>query len=265
MTVNSIEYITKKHFRSGLNVFVMLINAAAAALSGYLAVMDGWNPGFAVFAGFAAITALFSVISLFSVRLGCTLMRFSISVNAIISFFTAMAMFTLGYLFFRHSGTQDRINELLTSFGYNTIATQPNVTGALLFAGSILFYVASACAFFGHRFLGAARTCASGTLKRSGFRVFPVLSVVLFFFGAGAAVVFLALSGDSYIHEFLSDRFSMLTALLYLLLLLHLLFSGVSASTFARRSFAFKVFENKVMRPSLPPTLFLQNSSYDLI
>ena len=40
----------------------------------------------------------------------------------------------------------------------------------------------------------------------------------------------------------------MLTALLYLLLLLHLLFSGVSASTFARRSFAFKVFENKVMK-----------------
>ena len=248
MTVNSIGYITKKHFRSVLSIFVVLLTVAVAALSGYLAVMKGFQPGFAAFAGFAALAALFSAVSLFSVRIGCTLLRYCIAINAIVSFFTAMGMFTLGYLFFRHSGTQDRINELLSSLGYNTIATQPNVTGILLFAGSILLYVASACAFFGHRYLGAARTCASGTLKRSGFRVFPVISVVLFLFASGAAVIFLALSGDSFIDQLLTDRYAMLTALLIVLLLLHLLFSGICASAFARRSFAFKVVENRVMK-----------------
>ncbi len=249
MTNNSIDYITKKHFRSWLSVFVTLITVAVAALSSYLAVMNGGvNPGWAVFSGFAALSALFSVVSFFSAGIGCTLMRVSITVNAFVSFFTAMGMFTLGYLFIRHSGTQERVNELLSSMGYNTIATQPNVTGILLFAGSVLLYIASACAFFGHRYLGAARTCASGSLKRSGFRVFPVLSVVLFLFSAGAAAVFLKLSGQTFIDEILSDKFSMMVALLIVLLLLHLLFSGLCARAFARKSFAFKVFEKKIMK-----------------
>ena len=99
MTNNSIDYITKKHFRSWLSVFVTLITVAVAALSSYLAVMNGGvNPGWAVFSGFAALSALFSVVSLFSAGIGCTLMRVSITVNAFVSFFTAMGMFTLGYL-----------------------------------------------------------------------------------------------------------------------------------------------------------------------
>ena len=248
MTNNSIDYITKKHFRSGLSVFVTLLTIAVAALSGYLAVMNGFHPQFAIFSGFAGLSALFSVISLFSAGTGCTLMRMSITVNALVSFFTAMGMFTLGYLFIKHNGTQDRINELLSSLGFNTIATEPKFTGILLLAGSVLLYIASACAFFGHRYLGAARTCASGTLKRSGFRVFPVLSVVLFLFTTAAAAVILTLSGRAYINEIMSDRFLMLSALLIVLLLLHLLFSGICARSFARKSFAFKVFEKKIMK-----------------
>ena len=245
MTMNSIEYITKKHFRSGLSMIVTLIAVAIAVLSAYLAFMKGFSP---VLAAFAFLSALFSIVSLFSAGKGCTLLRIPIAVTAVACFFTAMGMFTLGYLFIIHSGTQERINELLKSLHYNTIATQPNVTGALFIIGSVLLYIASGCAFFGHRYLGAARSCSSGTLRRSGFRVFPVLSVILFVLTAGAAAGFLLLSGDSFITELTTDPFSMMTALLLVLLMLHLLFSGICAGSFARKSFAFKVFEKQIMK-----------------
>ena len=248
MTVNSIDYITKKHFRAGLSVLVTLTAFAVAGLSGYLSVSKGMHTGFAAFAVFAGLSAVFRAITLFSPRTGSTLLRLSVSVNALVCFFAAMGLFTLGYLFFRHDGTQDRVNELLASVGYNTIATQPEVTGALLFAASVLLYMASGCAFFCHRTLGAVKSCASGTLKRSGFRIYPVLSVILFLLATGAAAALLLLSCSAFLKELLSDRDMLLTALLMILLLLHLLLSGLCAGSFARKTFAFKVFEKQIMK-----------------
>lgn len=248
MTKNSIDYITKKHFRSPLSVFVTLIAAAVAALSAYLSVINGFNAAFAGFAGFAFFSALFSAVSLFSAGKGCTLMRIAISVNALVSFFAGMGTFTLGYLFLRQGGTQDRINELLRDFGYVTIATTPTTTGVLLFVGAVILYLASGCAFFGHRYLGAARSCSEGTLKRSGFRVFPLLSFLLFISLGGAAAVFFLLSDVSYFKGIAADCNSLLIAVLAVLLMLHLLFSGICARAFARKTFAFKVFEKQIMK-----------------
>lgn len=249
MTGNSIDYITKKHFRTGLSIPVTLVTAAVAGLSGYLSVMNGGiNPGFAAFAGFAGLSAVFSAISHFSPKTGCTLLRIPIAVNAIVCFFTAMGMFTLGYLFLRQSGTQEYINELLKSFGFNTIVTKPDVTGVLLLAGSVMLYIASACAFFGHRYLRGAKLCSTGTLKRYGFRYFPLISIILFVLAAGGLVVFLALSGNSFIDEVLSDNYLLLSGLLIALLLLHLLLSGLCARALARKTYAFKVFEKQIMK-----------------
>ena len=248
MTTNSIGYITKRHFHSGSSIFTALIAVAVAGVSAYLSVMNGFHLGLAAFAGFSAVSALFTVISLFSVGTGCTLMRISIAVNALACFFAGMGMFTLGYLFIRHSSTQNHINTLLAELGLNTIATPPNVTGAILFIGSVILYLASGCAFFGHRYLGAARTCASGKLRRSGFRVFPLLSFILFICVSVSAAVFLHLLSETFTDEILSDRFSLGIVLLMALLLLHLLFSGLCARAFARKSFAFKVFEKQVMK-----------------
>ncbi len=248
MTKNSIDYITKKHFRSFSSFLVTLITAAIAALSAYLSVMNGLNAAFAVFAGFAILSVLFSVISLFSPGTGCTLMRITISVNAFACFFAGMGTFTLGYLFIRHGGSQDRINDLLREFGYGTIATAPKTTGALLFAASVILYLASGCAFFGHRYLGAARSCCEGTLKRNGFRVFPLLSFLLFAAVGCAVAVFFLLSGQSFIDQITAGLYPMLVLLLLALLLLHLLFSGICARSLARKTFAFKVFEKQIMK-----------------
>ena len=248
MTKNSIDYITKKHFRSPLSVLVALIAAAAAALSAYLSVRNGFPAAYAGFAGFAFISALFSAVSLFSVGKGCTLMRIAISVNAVVCFFAGMGTFTLGYLFIRQGGAQERINELLRDLGYGTIDTEPKTTGMLLFVGSVILYLASGCAFFGHRYLGAARSCSEGTLKRSGFRVFPLLSFLLFISLGGAAAVFFLLSDKSYVTGVTADGDSLLTAVLAVLLMLHLLFSGICARAFAGKTFAFKVFEKQIMK-----------------
>ena len=144
MTKNSIDYITKKHFRSFLSVIVALTAVAAAALAAVLSLIKGLNLPFAVFAGFAFFCALFSLLSLFSAGKGCTLMRIAISVNAIVCFFSGMGTFTLGYLILRQKGAQDWINGMLGRLGCSTIATQPEVTGALLFGAAIILYFASA-------------------------------------------------------------------------------------------------------------------------
>ena len=248
MTKNSIDYITKKHFRSFLSVIVALTAVAAAALAAVLSLIKGLNLPFAVFAGFAFFCALFSLLSLFSAGKGCTLMRIAISVNAIVCFFSGMGTFTLGYLILRQKGAQDWINGMLGRLGCSTIATQPEVTGALLFGAAIILYFASGCAFFGHRYLGAARSCSEGTLKRSGFRVFPLMSFILFFFLICAAAVFFMLSGESFVNQIASDMYSILTVALAALLMLHLLLSGICARAFARKTFAFKVFEKQIMK-----------------
>ena len=248
MTMNSIDYITKKHFRSGSSILVALTASAAAGLSAYLSIMNGFHPWIAGFAGFAAVSALFTLISLFSPATGCTLLRFSAAINALVCFFSGMGMFTLGYLFISHTNTQEHVNNLLSQLGINTIATQPNVTGTILLIGSLMLYLAFGCAFFAHRYLGAARSCASGTLKRNGFRVFPLTSCILFLAASIAAAGFLFLSPGSFTSEMLSDRFMRTSALLIVVLLLHLLFSGICARSFAHKSFAFKVFEKQIMK-----------------
>ena len=175
-------------------------------------------------------------------------MRMAVSVNAVVCFFSGMGSFTIGYLFIRQSGTQERINELFADLGFGSIVTQPKTTGILLFAASVILYLASGCAFFGHRYLGAARSCSEGTLKRSGFRVFPLLAFILFFTVSGAAAVFFLLSDKSYIDRISSDIDSILVVVLFALLLVHLLLSGLCARAFARKTFAFKVFEKQIMK-----------------
>ena len=248
MTNNSIDYITKKHFRSPANIAVTLVAAAIAAGAVWLAVISGMNPAVTVLAAFTALSAVFALIRVFSPGAGCTLLRVSISVIALAGFIAGLESFTLGYLLIRHSGTQEHLNSLLSHSGF-TIALAPEITGRLLLAVSVLFYTASGCAFFCHRYLGAVRSCAAGTLKRSGLRVFPPLSAVLFFLYLIAGGIWLWLSSDwMACTVILSDTRWLLTAGIVVLLFLHLLLSGINARSFARRTFAFKVFEKTIMK-----------------
>ena len=247
MTINSIEYITKKHFHSPVNLLVTLIALAIAAASGCLAWFTGMAPlpvAVAVFAGFSALASLVRV---FSPGIGSALLRVSVSVVALGSFFAGMSAFTLGYLLIRHPGTQDYLNGLLSGLGY-TLATAPATTGKCMLAGSVLLYFASGTAFFCHRYLGAVRSCASGVLKRSGLRVFPVLSGLLFLFCLAAAGTLGFLQGGERLREIPLNQTNLSAAALVALLFLHLLLSGVNARVFGRRTFAFKVFEKQIMK-----------------
>ncbi len=247
MTINSIEYITKKHFRSGISIFVTLLALAIAALSVYITVISGYHPAFAVFAAFCVLSAMFSVVRIISVKAGCALMRSSIAVMAVLFFFTAMSMFTLGYLFLRHGAIQEKINEFLSQTG-SAISTEPLVTGILILIISVLLYMASGCAFFCHRYLGAASSCSSGVIRRSGFRVFPILSVMLFLFAAGVTTSIILLSDYSLICGVMANHVALYNAALVILLFLHLLFSGICAKALAYKTFAFKVFEKQIMK-----------------
>ena len=248
MTINSIEYITKKHFHSLINVLVTLTAAAIAAIAAYLAFFTGFETARTAFAAFAALSAVFTLVRVFSPGAGCTLMRISVSVIALSGFIAGLEAFTLGYLLIRHSGTQSHLNELLSVIGLS-IATRPEVTARLMMAGSVLCYAAAGCAFFCHRYLGAVRSCASGVLKRSGLRVFPPISAILFILCLIAAGALELLSSDHILVDMImKDRTSMLTAILIALLPLHLLLSGINARTFSRRTFAFKVFEKQIMK-----------------
>ena len=128
MTNNSIDYITKKHFRSPANIAVTLVAAAIAAGAVWLAVISGMNPAVTVLAAFTALSAVFALIRVFSPGAGCTLLRVSISVIALAGFIAGLESFTLGYLLIRHSGTQEHLNSLLSHSGF-TIALAPEITG----------------------------------------------------------------------------------------------------------------------------------------
>ncbi|MEE3405137.1 MAG: hypothetical protein VZR73_13740, partial [Acutalibacteraceae bacterium] len=255
MTMNSIEYITKKHFRSVLNILLTLVTVAISVLSVGIAYVEENSPAFvfiAAFSVFAVLSALFAVVRIFSVGKGCTLMRISIGLTAVLFFFSAMGMFTTGYLMLRNNGIHDRLNAILSDYGYS-IALGPTATGTLMFAGSVLLYMASGCAFFGHRYLGSVRSCSAGTIRRSGLRVFPAASLILVVLsialaGAIAALSSHALASGRVISDLMSHQICLLLAILVVLLFLHLLLAGICARSFARKTYAFKVFEHQIMK-----------------
>lgn len=245
MTMNSIEYITKKHFRSVTSLLVTLVCLAIAAISVYLTV-NAFSPAAAVFSVFTVVSALFSVIRIISPGTGSKLLRLSVGLTALLLFFAAMGMFTLGYLLLRNGGTQNRLNELLAGTEW-TIATEPATTGALMYAGSVILYFASGCAFFCHRYLGAVKSCSAGKLKRSGLRVFPALSLIFFLLAAGGIALFIRFS-NGVTDEIRSHPHLLLTAILGGLILLHPLFAGICARSYAKKTFPFKVFERQIMK-----------------
>ncbi len=255
MTSNSIEYITKQHFHSLLSVILTLVTIAIAAVSVAITVLAGIssaNAGIAVFAGFSSLSALFAVIRMFSVKNGCTLMRISIGISALLCFLAGMGMFTLGYLLIKNNDIQNHINSYLSLAGF-TIVTRPRITAILMISASVLLYMASGCSFFGHRYLGAVRSCAGGTIRRSGLRVFPAVSLILFILSVLAAFTLLMLSGDAatkykLLSDITSNQVNILSAALVFLLYLHLLLSGICARSFASKTFAFKVFEKQIMK-----------------
>jgi hypothetical protein len=247
MTINSIEYITKKHFHSLINLLVTLIALAIAALACCLSYFSAFSPVWTAIAAFTCFSALSALVRVFAPGKGCSLLRLSISITALVCFFSGMASFTLGYLLIRHPGTQDYVNELISGFGY-IITMKPETTGTVLLTGSVLLYLASGCAFFCHRYLGAVRSCASGVLKRSGLRVFPLLSALLFFLCLIIAGTIAFLQGGDRLRTIPMNRTTLSAAALTVLLYLHLLFSGVNASVFGRRTFAFKVFQKQIMK-----------------
>ena len=246
MNTNSIEYITKKHFRSASSIAVTLMACAIAALSVFIAYTGAFQPAAVAFSVFAVLSALFTVIRVFSVKTGCTLLRISVAFTAGLLFFAAMIAFTLGYLLLRNGDIQTVFDQALSERGW-VISTSPSVTGGLLFALSALLYFASGCAFFAHRYLRAVRSCASGSMKRIGLRVFPFISVILSLLSVGGAVAF-ALLSHGMIDRVLSDRLLLAESAVAALVMIHPLFAGICASSFARRTFAFKVFENQIMK-----------------
>ena len=84
MTINSIEYITKKHFHSLINLLVTLIALAIAALACCLSYFSAFSPVWTAIAAFTCFSALSALVRVFAPGKGCSLLRLSISITYIL-------------------------------------------------------------------------------------------------------------------------------------------------------------------------------------
>lgn len=246
MTVNSIEYISAKHFRSPVGIAESLVAVAAAVLPAVKVLFFGFDMFTAAFAAFSVISALFVLIRMFAAGVGCSLLRLSLGVMMLLGFLGAIACFAAGLLVLRRPEIE---TELVMGASPGLLANAgPRALGLCVIAFSALFYLSSCCAFMGIRYLGAVRSCIHGTLKRGGLRLFPIVSVLLFVFGIIMAVITALLSDSGRLSDRLQSGGGVLLLATVAAYYLHLLLAALSAASFARKTFAYKVFEKQIMR-----------------
>lgn len=199
-----------------------------------------------IYAALLTVTALFAVVRIFTVRIGCALLQIPTAVMATVGFFGAIAMFALGHVFVTRGGTQDYVNGILSPYGCQII-TPPHFTGAMIIIASGLIYLLACCCYFGSRHLNNMKNCAQDHISRGASRLFANLCIVMFITVTSAIAAVLVLS-DIDIASLMADRELVFLWLQILFCDFLLLFAGLSAQSFASKTYAFKVFENQMMK-----------------
>lgn len=239
--MDSISYITQKHCRNGLNYLcaVLLLAIGVVAFEGIT--------GYAgtVFGLICAMLAVFVYLYTRGSAKSCTMLQIPLIVLSVAAFFVGIIMSTLGFTLFHYQSMHDYLQGRLAQYGY-VLALPPQTAAVLLCAGALILFILSFYAFCAIKYLNTVKSCLNNIISRHGARIFSVASILVFVITAAAAAAFLFSCGG--LAALMADRaaFSLFAELVLLALLL--LFTGISVSSFITATYAFKVFEEKMMK-----------------
>lgn len=239
--MDSISYITQKHCRTPLNIIsaVLLAVMAVTALgstAGYAGTVCGL---------FFAVMAVFTFLYTRGSARNCTLLQIPLVVMSFAAFFLGIVMGALGFAIVHYSGMYEYVSGFLLQYGYRLIIPAQQ-TGAALGVGSLLVFMMSFFAFCAAKYLSTVKSCLNNVISRHGARIFSVVSVLMFVTAASAAAAFVLSCGG--FGGVMADSFLLSVFAEIVILALLLLFSGISASSFISATYAFKVFEEKMMK-----------------
>lgn len=245
--MDSISSIAKNHCYCGSNIICGLLLVLLAALNIFQAVLT-YEPIYIVGSVFFALMALFSWIYIPGFKVGCTLIKIPLVIITVINFVIAIFTISIGILFVNNGGVENYINSLLSQYGY-ILAVDAQLIGISLIFGGILFFGFSFCLLAGIRYFDSIKSCLNGEVKRIGARLFGISSIIIF-------VIISVIEITYIVFLILSNQFSQIISIFSVQMLcvklilvdLLLLFIGISANTFANRTYEFKIMENQMMK-----------------
>ena len=243
--MDSISYITKQHCRSGISVLCAVLMTVMAVI-GFAYAKDNRSAVGLLFACLMSVQALTGWLMLISPRWGSLLLQFPTGLWAALCFAASLFLLPAGYLFITRGDMQDYCNKWLADYGYRFVS-QPTVTGGLFIVGGLLAFLLSCQLLFFGRYLRTVRKCLHDDIRRGGIVQLEVLSFLVFTLIAVGAVVFLLLSGEG-LSEIPADRFHLFALLETAAAGLLFLCNGLLSRAFHRKTFAFKIFEDQMMK-----------------
>ena len=243
--MDSISYITKQHCRSGISVLCVIILTVMAVI-GCLYTLDSQNVIGGIFTCLTSLQALSGWLLLICPQFGCLLMQFPTGLWAAICFTSSLFLLPTGYLFLTRSDMQSYSNQLLSVYGYH-LATQSSVTGAIFLIGGLIAFLLSCLLFFLGRYLRTVRKCLHDDIRRGGTVQLEALSFLVFTVIIVGTVIFLILSGES-LSGILADKFNLFMLIETAAAGLFFFCTGLLARDFRSKTFAFKVFEDQMMK-----------------
>lgn len=239
--MDSISYITKKHCRSVLNIISVAL-MAIMSITSFVGIGGYAGLACSVFLGIIAL--LIFLYTLGSV-IGCTLLQILPAIISFVSFFSGIAVIAIGFAAVHYPGMYDYINEIFLQNGY-MLTFPPRAFGIVLCSSSLAFFAASFFAFCAVVYLGTVKNCLKNTISRQGARIFSIMCIIAFVISAVSALFFVFSCGG--FEKVTVDRLSLSIFVEISTLAILFLMTGVSSSSFISSTFAFKVFEDKMMK-----------------
>ena len=239
--MDTISYFTKKNCRN-LPTFLSVILLAIMA---FMAFVGGFGTaGIAAglfFGGMAILTAAYML----GQPVGCTLIQIPLILLSFLTFFMGLAMSALGILIVRYVDTETYVNSILNRYHF-IFTCAPRMEGTILCAAALTLFFITFLSFSAISYLSTVKSCLNDIISRRGARVFSVCSIISAVATAAGAVLFLVSHGgpEPVLSDTAPSSFCGIIALMAVLLLL----TGLSANSFIKTTYAFKVFEEQVMK-----------------
>lgn len=247
--MDSISSLVKKHCHCGVNIICGLLLTIHSVLSVIYAVMIP-NPAYITISAVLTLITIFGWIYIFGCKIGCTLLRIPMIILDVISFFISLLLCAIGIVFIAHSDAETYLNQMLTQYGIEEeLSITPYVLGIALIVIGLILFALSFCLMTGVRYFGSIKKCLEGEIRRSGAKIFGISCIILFVFVSLIVILHTAnmLMNRSFYTVIMTFPGNIIYINLWLKVFL-LLFIGISANSFSSKTYAFKVFENQMMK-----------------
>lgn len=230
--MDSIAKFTKKHCH-GLYQWISAVLLGAMA---WLAMTGiGGVTGIALGAA-AAVMAVLVIVHITGLPIGCTLLQIPLTLLSVCTFLAALTASVVGLMLVRFPEVEADVHAIAAQLhvSLDGISHPSGIPFALI---ALALYFLSTAAFAATSYLSTVKSCLKGQISRRSAKLFSAFAALLAV-GAGVVSVWLGVT-----------RRTLDAAVIECLLLTVLLAAaGLSANAFLRSTYAFKVFEEQVMK-----------------